>query len=138
MKLKREGKPRIEWTSNSDVIAAYDPIADVIIINKRLRKNKKILKRCLEHEMLHWKAKDSFLKHLYIDLTDNFKHLFDCEFHSEVRKLVYQNKDVMLVKMFLLNYLIVLVLSPFMILAKLWFYSYRLVELIRGGADGKA
>lgn len=49
---------------------------DTIILNLKLKEYPELHDFILEHEKLHYEAKDNVWNHLYIDLTDNWKGFF--------------------------------------------------------------
>ena len=114
----------IEYTRFPENVACYDPETDIIFLNTKLLKNKKAHDRVLEHEQLHAKAKKNYLEHLYIDLTDNFKHIFDKESIEFMESCHSQSSY----KGTINNILINIILMPFAFIARIYFLYLNIVK----------
>lgn len=120
----------IEYTSLSSVVGCYDTEMDIIFINKKLKQNKRVHDMVLRHELLHAKAKKNMLKHLYIDLTDNFKYLFD----KEAMALTDACDTTGIMDTYLTwigQFIVIIVLSPFALIAQLYFLYLDIIDIFR-------
>ena len=114
----------VEYTRFPENIGCYDPETDIIFLNTKLLKNKKAHDRVLEHEQLHAKAKKNYLKHLYVELTDNFNHIFDKEIVEFSQSCIIHSSYKGVINNLLAN----IILMPFVFIARVYFLYLNIVK----------
>lgn len=111
---------KIRYITGSDSwpLGFYNPHADEIILDSRLRKYPKLYQYILRHETQHQKLKRKVWKNMIFDLKEMFKYYSEPEIFSMVQKFKDKEKVslALQIKVNIANGIICF-LSPFIMIA---------------------